>query len=246
MTDSLNTLSSLRLSILRRRFLGTPLSPNSKVMRLYKVLVPQVLTAFQQAMLIGLMLGDVSLKFNKSLTGASIQFEWGDKHQEYAFYVWHILYPFCIELPRRQVRVNANGNTVVTWCYQTITHPVFLFLHTLFIVNGLKHIIPSLLMEAINPVSLAFWFMDDGGQQDYRGYGLQFHTQGFTVDEVQSLCDILTIKFGLDCWVKFNKQKPIIAVSGNSYSTFFGLVCPYIHESMRYKFPTGSRSVWPY
>lgn len=63
------------------------MSPNSKVMRQYKELLPIVLSCFQQARLIGLMLGDVSLKFNKSLTRASIQFEWGNKNIDYAFYV---------------------------------------------------------------------------------------------------------------------------------------------------------------
>jgi hypothetical protein len=85
--------------------------------------------------------------------------------------------------------------------------------------------------------------MDDGGQQDYRSYGLQLHTQGFTPSEVEALCDILANQFDLDCWMKFNKQKPIIAISGKSYITFFGLVKEHIHESMRYKFPIGSRTV---
>lgn len=84
--------------------------------------------------------------------------------------------------------------------------------------------------------------MDDGGQQDYRGYGLQFHTQGFTVNEVNALCTILNTKFGIECWTKFNKGKPIIAVSGLSYEVFFDLVKPHILESMRYKFPQGSRT----
>ena len=106
-------------------------------------------------------------------------------------------------------------------------------------MNGKKHILPELYTQ-LTPVSLAFWFMDDGGRQDYRGYGLQFHTQGFTVPEVQALCAILNDKFSLECWVKFNKRKPIIAISGRSYITFFGLVHEYIHDSMRFKFPTGS------
>lgn len=69
------TLISLRLKILRSRFIGSPLSPNSLIMRNYRSLLPAVLTVFQQAMLVGLMLGDVSLKSNRNLTGASIQFE---------------------------------------------------------------------------------------------------------------------------------------------------------------------------
>lgn len=94
-----------------------------------------------------------------------------------------MLYPYCLEVPRRQVRVNRNGNEVVTWCFQTVTHPAFLFLHEVFIIEGKKHILP-VLNDLVTPVSLAFWFMDDGGRQDYRGYGLQFHTQGFTLAEV--------------------------------------------------------------
>lgn len=86
--------------------------------------------------------------------------------------------------------------------------------------------------------------MDDGGQQDYRSYGLQYHTQGFTVEEVKSLCDILRKRFNLECWDKLNKGKPIIAISGSSYSHFFSLVQPHIHESMRHKFPKGSRTFW--
>lgn len=236
-----NTIQSLRSLILRQRFLGKPLSPNSTIMRQYKQLLPTELTTFQKAMLIGLMLGDASLKWNKSLTGASLQFEWGDKHMGYAFHVWHLLYPFCLEAPRRQVRTNANGNQVVTWCFQTITHPAFLFLHNIFIIGGKKHIEP-VLYDWIDQVALAFWFMDDGGRQDYRGYGLQLHTQGFTVAEVDWLCKLLQDKFGLDCWRKSNKGKPIIAISGHSYDVFFGLVKDYIHESMRFKLPSDTRT----
>lgn len=236
-------MKELRTYILKRQMQGMKVSPNSHVMRDYKALLPATLTPFVTAMLVGLMLGDVSLKWNKTLTGASIQFESGDKHVAYAFYVWHLLFPYCLGLPRRQARLNENGNTVVTWCFQTVTHPAFLFLHNLFIVKGTKHILPELLIHAITPVSLAFWFMDDGGQQDYVGYGLQLHTQGFTVTEVESLCAILQDKFGLDCWVKSNKRKPIIAISGHSYALFLSIVGPHIHESMRFKFPTGSRTV---
>lgn len=207
-------------------------------MRQYKELLPIELSSIQKEMLVGLMLGDVSLKWNKSLTGASVQFEWGDKHMAYAFYVWHLLYPYCLEVPRRQVRINKHGNEVVTWCFQTVTHSAFLFLYDAFIIKGKKCIIPAL-NELISPISLAFWFMDDGGQQDYRGYGLQFHTQGFTESEVDLLCKILQDKFGLNCWRKSNKGKPIIAISGHSYDTFFGLIKDYMHESMYCKLPSG-------
>ena len=62
MTTLLQSLQTLRLEILRRQFEGHKVSPNSSLMRSYKALMPTVLSAFTQAMLVGLMLGDVSLK----------------------------------------------------------------------------------------------------------------------------------------------------------------------------------------
>lgn len=56
------TLQTLRLEILRRQYEGKKVSPNSLLMRACKAAMPAVLSAFTQAMLVGLMLGDVSLK----------------------------------------------------------------------------------------------------------------------------------------------------------------------------------------
>lgn len=150
---------------------------------------------------------------------------------------------FFFEKTKRQERINANGVVVVTWCFQTVTHPAFLFLHKLFFTDRVKSILSNLI-DYLTPVSLAYWFMDDGGRQDYVGYGLQLHTQGFTNVEVEILCNILRTKFNLDVWMKRNKGKPIIAISGHSYDKFFNLVNAFIVKSMRRKFPKGARSSW--
>lgn len=70
-----NAILSLRTTILRRRFKGLPVSPNSLLMREYRDSLPNVLAGFTKEMLIGLMLGDVSLKLNKSGSSASVHFE---------------------------------------------------------------------------------------------------------------------------------------------------------------------------
>lgn len=56
------TLQQLRLEILRRRHDGLKVSPNSLLMRAYKAAMPTALTILTEGMLVGLMLGDVSLK----------------------------------------------------------------------------------------------------------------------------------------------------------------------------------------
>ena len=74
----------------------------------------------------------------------------------------------------------------------------------------------------ISPVSLAYWFMDDGGllsyNKDYVRKGLVFNTQGFTFQEVEILSQNLNKTYNLDTWVKENNPKPIIAVSGKKYN----------------------------
>lgn len=87
--------------------------------------------------------------------------------------------------------------------------------------------------------------MDDGHCASNGRYGIYLNTQGFTYTSVEALCFILKNQLYLDCWVASKKSKsnlPYIVISGHSYNTFFNLVKPYIHPSMRYKFPQGSRT----
>lgn len=217
-------------------------SPNAKELVAYKLALP-ALSAQLLLVAVGLMLGDVSLQANKAKTAYRIKFEWGDVHKDYAFYVYRLFELYCLSQPRKQVRVNRLGNEVTTWCFQTVTHPAFAVLANLFInTRGKKVINFSALFDIIGPSSLAFWFMDDGGLLSQKTrYGIQLHTQGFSKQEVESLAKILQDKFGLDCWVKANKGKWTIAISGHSYAVFFELVKPYIHESMKHKLPQGMK-----
>lgn len=236
----------LRQVVLDKMALLGKLSPNSSVMLAYKEALPP-LSQLLIRVGIGLMLGDVSLQANAAGTAYRIKFEWGDINKAYAFYVYSLFKLYCLSEPRKQVRVNKNGNKVTTWCFQTVTHPRFKVLADLFIVNGKKVVNTTLLFNVFTPVSLAFWFMDDGGSLSYtpNRYRLQLHTQGFSQREVESLAQLLIDKYGFDCWTKLNKQRWTLVISGHSYSTFFELVKPYIHDSMRRKLPQGSRTVFP-
>lgn len=220
-------------------------SPNSKLMWAYKESLP-MLTPFQQQVCTGLMLGDVNLVANSTGTAHRIKFEWGDVNYAYAMYVYSLLELYCLTPPRKQTRINANGNTVVTWCFQTVSVPAFNFLADVFLVKGKKIINTTLLAPYLTDVALAHWYMDDGSLSSSADrYGLTLHTQGFSTAEVDALIALLVAQFGLNCWQRSNKGLPIIAISGHSYPVFFGLVASHIHESMRRKFPTGSLTVWP-
>ncbi len=83
--------------------------------------------------------------------------------------------------------------------------------------------------------------MDDGGKSDYsqnKGKGIVFNTHSFSENEVLQMCIELQEKFSLDCKVKFNKNKPIIMISGKDFEHFLNLINPFIIPSMRNKLPT--------
>lgn len=233
----------LRQEVLNAIKLKGRISPNSPLLKAYKRALPR-LSPLLLAVAIGLMLGDVSLQSNASGTAYRIKFEWGDLNKQYAFYVYGLFKMYCLSEPREQVRINANGNKVTTWCFQTVMHPSFNVLANVFILRGKKVIKYSALLEVFTPVSLAFWFMDDGGLVSYRPnrYAVQMHTQGFSKEEVESLSQLLHNMYKLDCWLKPNKGRWTVAISGNSYNSFFALVKDHIHVSMRHKLPQGSRT----
>ena len=106
-----------------------------------------------------------------------------------------------------------------TYSFQTLFQENFKVLADIFYTDKKKKTISSFFTEnKISPVTLAYWFMDDGGllsyNKDYRRKGLVFNTQGFSFQEVETLSQNLNRSYNLTTWVKENKKKPIIAVSG--------------------------------
>ena len=220
---------------------GTKVSPNSNVIKHYKSLLPMVLPVNIFSVLLGHMLGDCCVKYNASKDQAYMSFEWGNK--SYAWFVYNMLSDYVLSAPRVQIRVNALGNTVTTYCFQTVTLPSFAVFHHLFIERGVKTVPIGLIQYLLTPLALAIWFMDDGGQTDYRkghGHGVQLNTQGFTLEAVSNMVKELNDKYNLDCWMRILQNKggkPIIVIPSKSYPKFHSLVKEHIDSSMMHKLP---------
>lgn len=213
---------------------GNKISPNSKIFKEYKATL-NGLTEMQYQAAVGLILGDARIEINKKNNSALLKFEWGNKNKEYAFHVYNLFTNYCITPPREQVRININGNKNITWCFQTLTHPDFVPLAKLFLINNKKVVPTNLITNHLTPLGLAYWFIDDGGILGSHSYGIQFHTQGFTIAEVDNICNELSNKFNLITWRYIHKNKPIINISAKSYSTFLSLINDKIVDCMRTK-----------
>lgn len=108
-----------------------------------------------------------------------------------------------------------------------------------------KKYISQKVINKINEVSLAFWYMDDGClsyRNSSTSYFIRLNTQGFCLEEVHRLCEMLLDRFNIKskvCQDKKNKDgSPMYFISIGETAEcdkFLTLVSPYICDSMLYK-----------
>lgn len=183
-----------------------------------------------EEILVGLCLGDGWLEVKKK--NARFRFEQSQLHEDYFFYVFKYFALFGISSAKLRVRVDPRSNkTSYTWHFSTRSLPLFTHYYNLFYYNKVK-IIPSNIKDLLTPIGLAFWIMDDGNSLNK---GLVLNTQSFNEKEVEFLVYVLKSKFNLDCWIRKEKNLPVIYIPRASMAHLRTLVLPYMHNSMLYK-----------
>lgn len=216
------------------------LGPNSKAIKDYKSSLKS-LTRIQFEAAIGLILGDASLNTDNKGKTYRLKFEWGDRQKPYVDHVFKLFDEWLLSPPHQKVRLSPLGNTIITWGFQTFSHPAFNVLADLFLINNVKSVPSLLIKDHLTARGLAYWFMDDGGKLDYnknsKNKSVVLNTQSFTDFDVDNMCIELIAKFNLDCETRFNKNKKVIVIKSNSFPLFLSLIDPYILDEMRYKLP---------
>jgi hypothetical protein len=194
-------------------------------------------TSLQKEVLIGLLLGDGSIQSNG---GKNFFFKFDQKgvSQAYVSLVYLIFQPFVGNHPKLRFKNGVDHS----WWFRTYRLPFLKFYHDQFYgldAHGSSiRIVPKLLHRWITPISLAFWFMDDGGKGT-SGYNL--HTQCFSLHHVKNLQKVLGNKFGLEVSIHSDTKKGTqrkyyyLYISSGSVQKFTELVKPYIIPCMQYK-----------
>jgi hypothetical protein len=195
------------------------------------------LNSLQKQVLIGLLLGDGALQSNGG-TNYFFKFDQKEANQQYVSLVYLIFQQFVGTHPKLRLK---NGEPH-SWWFRTYRLSFLKFYHDQFYAlnahgNSVR-IIPKLLHRWITPISLAFWFMDDGSKVT-SGYVL--HTQCFLLSEIKILQKILGNKFGLEISIqsdtkeKTKKKYYMLYISAKSVQKFNDLVKSYIIPCMQYK-----------
>jgi hypothetical protein len=199
-----------------------PFHPNSNTYRSYMDKLSSLvkLIPFQLYAGIGLILSDASIQFNASKTACRIKMQQGAKNLDFItfvlVYVWTV---WCVQDNPQAVSEARKDMSEI----QTVNHPILLVFAVLFLENG-KKVIKSNIGRYLTPVTIAFWFMGDGGKMDYganKGKGIDLHTQGFTQEEVELLAEELRKRYGWDVHAhEVKSRKYLVRISGTSYDSF--------------------------
>jgi hypothetical protein len=187
--------------------------------------------SYLKEMLIGKILGDGHLETQNNGATWRLKIEHSFNQKEYVDHQYSLLSHWVSSAPRIIKKENSFN-----YFFQTKSIGDLRFLGLQF-YNNKKKIVPKILSKLMTPISLAYWYSDDGSIKSKQSKGVIFNTQNFTFDEVKFLCSILKNKFDLICWPRKQQQKYQIYVSGKSYSIIRELIYKYLIPEMRYKFP---------
>lgn len=197
----------------------------------------KALSTFQKSAVLGMVLGDSNLSIAKnSKNFGRLRFSQGVKQQEYLDYKINILSNIC----KNKNNIGNSGYTgkKVILYNSTKSNYDFYELYNKVYINGTKSVIN--ILDEINEVSLAFWFMDDGSF-DNRSKVVTLSTHNFSYDENVLIKNMFEKKFKISN-VRIVEDKRInkfyIVLNAKGINTFFDLIAKYICPSMQYKIPS--------
>ena len=216
-------------------------------LELAEIKKPLKLTLIQKKVLYGILLGDAHLSTQDNGKTYRLHVYQSEKHKAYVYHLYEIFKPWCLSPPaiiKRTYNTGLyKGKTSTMISFKTISSGSLRFYAHIFTNKNtekqlkLTKKVPKLIHRWLHPISLAYWYMDDGGIKDKKSKAVYFHTQGFLLTEVQLLCDVLNTKFKLLAKPVKKKEKYQIYISSKSYITLKNLIYPYLIEEMLYKFP---------
>jgi hypothetical protein len=190
-------------------------------------------------LLVGTLLGDAGAGSISNVGTASIKFEQGLLHKEYLYFLFGVMAQWATRLQPTFRAIHRKRYNTYDFSYWFLTKQKTTFFQfvDLFYVRlagrSRVKVLPWCIYYLLNPVSMAYWIMDDG-QFVERG-GVSLCTDNFTAAEVLALKAVINARFGFQCRIH-NEE-----VSKGTYNIYIGaedlrrlrvMVEPYMVPSM--------------
>jgi hypothetical protein len=187
----------------------------------------------EKNILIGTILGDAHVR--KMKQGSRIEFVYSERQKEYLFWKYEQLKNWCGTEPHL-VKINDSryGKTYHQWRFSTRTHHAFEELRKLFYRRKTKVVPRNISRILKSPLSLAVWFMDDGGRRN-DSYGLFLNTLSFTKPEHELLRKCLKKNFGIESRIHWITDGFRLYIPSSAAKKFCSIVYSQLISSLRYK-----------
>lgn len=199
------------------------------------------LSFIQEQILIGKMLGDGSYR------ESSISFGHKLEHEKYIIDTLEALG----DIAGKNTYHAISGYGTEMLRGRTIALPSIQYLFENWITEKGKEV-PEDIIGKLTPISMAYWYMDDGNlshtpDKNFQEDRIGLATCGFNEQSIDNLLSALK-NFSIK-GIKYQSGEKApywrIRLNANDAEKFFVLVAPYIHPVMRYKLPERYRSM-PY
>lgn len=191
----------------------------------------------QLQLILGSLLGDARLECrSKSIRAkhtARLRIHQSDKQKDYVFWKYDKLKDFVIKGPRfTKVWHDSNRNKDhYSWYFHTQSNETLGLIHKLFYQNNIK-VVPRNLIEILDPLGLAVWYMDDGSNN---GSNITLNTHCFSNEEQEMIQDLFREKFAIQTTLVKDRSKFKIAIGHYELPKFMNIVQSHIIPLMSYK-----------
>lgn len=194
--------------------------------------------------LLGVLLGDGSLSAKNGLFTSGINFSHSDKQSEYFYETVRLLGEGNCSVRNM---VSGYGSNMLS-CH-VYSNDEFNNLAADMCWNGTKKYVSSKWANSLSPISLAFWYMDDGtitnSESEKFRPTISIATNGFSYEECDNLVTALKKKYGIESSIRQKESYKGNTLYFDTINTdkFCALVAPYIVDSMKYKLPDYLRCI---
>ena len=157
------------------------------------------------------------------------------KQKEYLFWKYQELQRWCGAPPHLGSISDARYNKRWwSWRFATHSHQVFTQLSRVFYQDKVK-IIPRTINQILtSPLSLAVWYMDDGGRRN-DSYGVFLNTLSFKKLENEYLRNCLKKNFNIDSRIHWISDGYRLYIPSSAARKFCGIIYPHLLDIFHYK-----------
>lgn len=193
------------------------------------------LTTIQKSVLLGTVLGDGTIKTSPSGTSQAVKWAHSDKQKDYLDWTIAALGDLAKLSESYASGYGSKMHTALT----RFDHSIMEYFSGFDKPFG---VIPQWVANNLNPISFAYWYMDDGSlthapkQLDR----MSFSTYSFNENAHAILIEGLK-KFSLNPVIQNSSKGFTIRLNSEDTDFFSALIAPYVPPSMQYKLPESFR-----